>query len=219
MTKEQKIKFANYILNWLKEEELIEDNSSCIDQEQLEETCMAGTTICEALVEAGIVSEIGGQAMNDKVIFLQSFKGKTVDEVIEILLKTEEQVKEEQTLFEKKKVEWYKSCIGKYFVIQHNEVAFTLVHIKEKEISKGKNYINYRYDNLFEFAWDCYHIVLSDKPKFESNAGFNVLWLNNPFERSIINSDNTVKEISKEKFDEITSSFDLLINKTKQILK
>lgn len=43
--------------------------------------------------------------MNDKVIFLQSFKGKTVDEVIEILLKTEEQVKEEQTLFEKKKVE------------------------------------------------------------------------------------------------------------------
>lgn len=157
--------------------------------------------------------------MNDKVIFLQSFKGKTVDEVIEILLKTEEQVKEEQTLFEKKKVEWYKSCIGKYFVIQHNEVAFTLVHIKEKEISKGKNYINYRYDNLFEFTWDCYRIVLSDKPKFESNAGFNVLWLNNPFERSIINSDNTVKEISKEKFDEITSSFDLLINKTKQILK
>lgn len=60
MTKEQKIKFANYIINWLKEEELIEDNSDCIDQEQLEETCMAGTTICKALVEAGIVEEIGG---------------------------------------------------------------------------------------------------------------------------------------------------------------
>ena len=60
ITKEQKLEFANYIINWLKEEELIEDNSSCIDQEQLEETCMAGTTICEALVEAGIISEIGG---------------------------------------------------------------------------------------------------------------------------------------------------------------
>jgi len=60
MTEEQKIKFADYIINWLKEEELIKDNSNCIDQEQLEETCMAETTICEALVEAGIISEIGG---------------------------------------------------------------------------------------------------------------------------------------------------------------
>lgn len=59
ITKEQKLKFADHILNWLKEEELIKDNSSCIDQEQLEETCMAGTTICEALVEAKIIKDIG----------------------------------------------------------------------------------------------------------------------------------------------------------------
>lgn len=59
MTNEQKLKFANYILNWLKKEKLLKKGSNSIDQEQLEETCMAGATICEALVEAGIISGIG----------------------------------------------------------------------------------------------------------------------------------------------------------------
>lgn len=58
ITKEQKLKFANYIIDWLKEEELFEDGDESIDQEQLEETCMAGSIICQALVEAGIVKEI-----------------------------------------------------------------------------------------------------------------------------------------------------------------
>lgn len=60
MTDEQKIKFADYIINWLKEEELLEEGSNSIDQEQLEETCMAGSTICQALVESGVINEIGG---------------------------------------------------------------------------------------------------------------------------------------------------------------
>ena len=59
MTDEQKIKFADYILNWLKKEKLLEEGSNSIDEEQLEETCMAGSTICEALVESGVIDEIG----------------------------------------------------------------------------------------------------------------------------------------------------------------
>lgn len=59
MTDEQKIKFADYILNWLKDEGLLKKGYESIDEEQLEETCMAGATICEALVEAGIVEGIG----------------------------------------------------------------------------------------------------------------------------------------------------------------
>lgn len=59
MTKEQKLKFANYILDWLKEEKLLKDRNNSIDEEKLEETCMAGATICEALVESGIIKEIG----------------------------------------------------------------------------------------------------------------------------------------------------------------
>lgn len=59
MTDEQKIKFADYILNWLKEEELFKDGDESIDQEQLEETCMAGSIICQALVESGVVNSIG----------------------------------------------------------------------------------------------------------------------------------------------------------------
>lgn len=157
--------------------------------------------------------------MNDKINFLQSFKGKTVNEVIEILKKTEEQIKEEQTLFQQKKVEWYKSCIGKYFVIQHNDVAFSLVHIKEKEIPKEKIHyaIDPRYNKnnpLYFLAWECYHIVLPSR--IESNAGFNILWLGNPFENNTPSS--TCKEITKERFEEITSSFNLLIDKAKQIL-
>lgn len=46
MTEEQKIKFADYIFNWLTEEKLLKEDSTSIDQEQLEETCMAGSTIC-----------------------------------------------------------------------------------------------------------------------------------------------------------------------------
>lgn len=61
ITNEQKLKFADHILNWLKEKELFyEGEDTAIDEEQLEETCMAGYTICEALVEAGIAEEIGG---------------------------------------------------------------------------------------------------------------------------------------------------------------
>lgn len=61
ITNEQKLKFADYILNWLKEEELFyEEEDTVFDEKQWEETCMAGFTICEALVEAGITEEIGG---------------------------------------------------------------------------------------------------------------------------------------------------------------
>lgn len=59
MTTEQKLKFADYILNWLTEEKLLREDSTSIDQEQLEETCMAGSTICEALVEAEIINGVG----------------------------------------------------------------------------------------------------------------------------------------------------------------
>lgn len=59
MTTEQKLKFADYILNWLKEENLFEEGRTCIDLEQVEETCMAGSTICEALAEAKVIDGIG----------------------------------------------------------------------------------------------------------------------------------------------------------------
>lgn len=61
ITNEQKLKFADYILNWIKEEELFyEGEDIVINEERLEETRMAGATICEALVEAGIAEVIGG---------------------------------------------------------------------------------------------------------------------------------------------------------------
>lgn len=61
ITNEQKLKFADHILNWLKEKELFyEEKDTVIDEEELEETCMVGYTVCEALVEAGIAEGIGG---------------------------------------------------------------------------------------------------------------------------------------------------------------
>lgn len=59
MTNEQKLKFANYILNWLKEEALFEEGRTCIDLEQVKEICMGGFTICQALVESEIREDIG----------------------------------------------------------------------------------------------------------------------------------------------------------------
>ena len=58
-TTEQKLKFADYILNWLKEKGLLKEGQSSIDLERVEESCMAATTICEGLVEVEIVKDIG----------------------------------------------------------------------------------------------------------------------------------------------------------------
>ena len=59
ITDKQKIEFADYILNWLKKEDLFKEGDTCIDQERLEETCMAGSTICQALVESDVIDDIG----------------------------------------------------------------------------------------------------------------------------------------------------------------
>ena len=60
MTTEQKLTFANHILDWLKEKGLFKEGDTCIDLERVEETCLAGWTICEALVKAGVIDEVGG---------------------------------------------------------------------------------------------------------------------------------------------------------------
>ena len=156
--------------------------------------------------------------MNDRINFLKPFNGKTVAEVIAILEKEEQEINNKQSLLQQKKTEWYKNCIGRYFVIDHNGTAFTLVHIMDKK-QRETTYQNAN-NPLEFFTWECYSVVLPDsftKPRIESNAGFNYLWLCNPYERSPQTS--TCKEITKEKFERITSPFNSLINETKQILK
>lgn len=155
--------------------------------------------------------------MNDNIKFLQSFKGKTVEEVITILQKKEQEFNDKQSLLQKQKMEWYRSCIGKYYKIQHNNISFTLVYIKKRE--KHKNIDQYQYQNnpIYFLTWECYNIVLSDQSTMRSNAGFNFLWLCNPYENGTMTS--TCKEISKEEFEEITTPFNSLINKVQQILK
>lgn len=156
--------------------------------------------------------------MKDTIKLLQSFKGKTVEEAIAILQKEEQEVNDKQSLAQQKKMEWYKGCIGKYYKILHNNIAFSLVHIKEGK--KPKNIDQYIYQNnpIHFLSWECYHITLSYQPKIESNSGFNVLWLGNPFEEYRTVS-TICKEISKEEFEGITSPFNSLINKVKQIWK
>lgn len=157
--------------------------------------------------------------MNNNIKFLQSFKGKTVEEAIAILQKEEQEFNNKQSLLQKQKMEWYKNCIGKYFVIQHNDTAFTLVHIKEREKlnSIDQNNPQFILNNPQSLiAWECYRVVLSDHSIIEANAGFNWLWLCNPYERDTMSS--TCKEITKEEFERITSPFNSLINEIKQVL-
>jgi hypothetical protein len=155
--------------------------------------------------------------MKDTIKFLQPYKGKTVEEVIAILQKKEQKINNEQSLAQQKKMEWYKGCIGKYYKIQHNNTTYTLVYIKEGQ--KHKSIDQYIYQNIpYQFlSWRCYTIILSDQPRIVSNAGFDVLWLGNPFEEN--KPQFTCKEITKEEFEEITFPFDSLIDKAKQILK
>ena len=152
-------------------------------------------------------------ATNKEIIeFLQTVKGMTVEEALAILQKNKQEFEAKQALAQQKKMEWYKSCIGKYYVIQHNDTAFTLVHIKEREKLDSIDQNNPQ----FILTWECYNVVLSGNSRIESNAGFNWLWLCNPYEKGTMSS--TCKEITKEEFEEITSPFDSLIDKAKQIL-
>lgn len=155
--------------------------------------------------------------MENTIKILQSYKGKTVEEAIAILQKEKRDINDKQSLLQEQKMNWFKSCIGKYYKIQHNDTTFTLVYIKEGK--KPKNIDQYLYqNNPYQFlAWKCYNIILSDQPRIVSNAGFDVHWLDNPFEK--YKPQFTCKEVSKEEFEEITSPFDSLINKVKQILK
>lgn len=153
---------------------------------------------------------------NDELRFLKSFKGKTVNEVIEILEKKEQEINNKQSLLQEQKMNWYRSCIGKYYKIQNNNTSFTLVYIKDRK--KNKNIDQYQYQNnpLYFLTWECYDIVISDQSTIKSNAGFNFLWLCNPYENGKMTS--TCKEISKEEFEEITTPFNSLVNKAQQIL-
>ena len=154
--------------------------------------------------------------MEDTIKLLQPYKGKTVEEVIAILQKKEQKINNKQSLAQQKKMEWYKGCIGKYYKIQYSSTTFMLVHIKKGK--KPKTLDNYQHENNpYSFlAWECYFIQLSDRPKIESNSGFCVTWLCNPYESS--RPSNTCIEISKEEFERITSPFNSLINEAKQIL-
>lgn len=153
---------------------------------------------------------------NDIIKFLQTVKTKTVEEALAIIQKNKQEFEAKQALVQQKKMEWYKSCIGKYYKIQHSDINFTLVYIKEGK--KPKNIDTYQYENNpYQFlAWKCYTIILSDQPRIVSNAGFDVKWLDNPFEE--YKPQFTCKEITKEEFERITSPFNSLINEAKQIL-
>ena len=59
ITDKQKLEFADSIISKLENNNLLSDEHDSIDEEQLEETCMSASWICDALVEAGIVSSVG----------------------------------------------------------------------------------------------------------------------------------------------------------------
>ena len=155
--------------------------------------------------------------MNDMIKLLQPYKGKTVEETIAILQKKEQEFNDKQSLLQEQKMNWYRSCIGKYYKIQHNNISFTLVYIKKREKNKNLDQYQYQSNPIYFLTWECYNIVLSDQSTMRSNAAFNFLWLCNPYENSRVT--DTCTEISKEEFEEITIPFNSFVNKVQQILK
>lgn len=152
---------------------------------------------------------------NDIIKFLQTVKEMTVEEALAIIQKNKQEFEAKQALVQQKKMEWYKNCIGNYYKIQSGTVFTTLVHIKERK--KPKNTDTYQYYNPYCYLdWECYSVIFGDQPTIKGNAGFNPLWLCNPYEEGKMTA--TCKEITKEEFERITSPFNSLINEAKQIL-
>ena len=155
--------------------------------------------------------------MNNTIKILQSYKGKTVEEAIAILQKEEQEINDKQSLLQQNKIEWYKNCIGKYFVIQHNDISFTLVHIQKRKTPNTNHYYGPNSPEYYITWGMCYNVLFGTQPMIKGNAGLNPLWLCNPYEEGKMSS--TCKEITKDEFEKITSPFNSIINEAKQILK
>lgn len=89
---------------------------------------------------------------------------------------------------------WYESCVGRYFVINHNDKHYLIVHITDKNWYKDihqkmRGYDVTRTEKEFSIDYD-YHIV-------------NPVWFHNPYAEYDMGGGTKVIEINEELFQKV----------------
>lgn len=116
-----------------------------------------------------------------------------ISEYLDSLKKRKQEAdKEAHDLYENKR-RWYEALVGRYFMINFNGASFTCFYV-DKEFSSNicTDYVVYDiYRGNDEFS-----IKKEKRP-------VNKYWMKNPYEDSFTTTSTTIKEISKEEYDDI----------------
>lgn len=132
-------------------------------------------------------------------IYLKSHPDATIKEYLDYVKAKDniERAKRAEQL--NNKVQWYKDLIGRYFILNFNGCAYTVVHVDKM------------FSGDFATQFPVYNVYRSkDKVSIDKeNRIVNKFWFNCPYEDPYYGKGSTkVKEITKEEFDNFTKLYE-----------
>ena len=144
--------------------------------------------------------------MNNIISILENYKGKTVDEVINILNQCEKERNDKETERKNNYNEFLKSREGKYFVINFNGASFIVLYVDHIDVYKYSTKLSV----IDIYRGEYFNI------KFESRD-INHIWFLNPYKTYNYGGPGVkeCKEITKEEYDNIEKECLDIINKMK----
>lgn len=142
---------------------------------------------------------------------LQKYKGKSVEELIDILEHENYEEKEKENIRRKNYEEYFDSLFGRYFIIDFNGASFILIHVNNKIRA------NSMYDNKFD-VYNIYNTKNEIKIEKECRA-INLNWFCNPYKKGKENSVREIREITEEEYNNIVEKCESVINIINNIFK
>ena len=144
--------------------------------------------------------------MNNIVNILSNYKGKTVDEVIELMNRQDEERSNAETIRRHNYEEFLKSRVDKYFIIDFNGASFIVFYVDHININQSSTKMNV----IDIYIGNKYNITFESRP-------INHSWFLNPYETFTYGGPAVkgCKEITKEEYDNIEKECLDIINKIK----
>lgn len=140
--------------------------------------------------------------MTSEEIYLKEHPNVTLNEYINYIKEKEREKIETENERQKNYKEWLESKVGKYFVIDFNGKARMVFQLAKD----NKNREGYICHNCFEFYKDEKVI----KMDIEVKRSVNLYWLNNPYEKQVLNYDNSlkIKELDENTYNKYKVKFE-----------
>lgn len=141
--------------------------------------------------------------MNNIVSILNNYKGKTVDEVIELINRQDEERSNAETIRRHNYEEFLKSREGKHFIINFNGTSFIVLYVDHLNIYQSSTKM--KVINIYRGEYYKIHIESRD---------INHSWFLNPYETFTYGGPavKECKEITKEEYDNIMNECSNIMN-------